>query len=387
MKRLLLPLFAAAVAAGVLAASLTVSSDAATVNGTGITRSSLDGDLAAIAASQPYQCYLAAQVSLDTQDMAQLPPVAGAGGLSPDGHQGTFDSAFVDYWMNRMVGETVVAQLAASRHVTVSAGDLAAARQEYAGLIDGTFAALAQSGLQPACGLAPSSTQVLSSLPASFVAGEVRSVALADGLAASAAGYRLGPPSLRAYFEAHRSSFDTLCVEGFEEATEAAAAQVRGQVQAGLPFAQAAPAGSLQQACLTPTDTSYRPIAAAVGHLAVGQVSEPVAAQGGGAYLFVLTGRRSASLRSVGPVLRQTVVAAGEQRLQAMLAAATRRAQVTIDPRYGRWTSSSVAHGVAPAPSPPASSVPAAGTSLRATTSGVGGLVPGPAVQGTGGAR
>lgn len=351
-------------AGGLLAASLTVAGDAATVNGTTITRSDVDGDLAAIAGSPPFQCYLDAQVTLTSQGAAQLPPLAGAGPVRADGRPGTYNSSYVGFWMRRLVNDALVQQLAAAHHVTVDRADMAAAKGELAASIDGTFATLSQAGLPTACSQVPSSAEVLASLPAPFVQDQVRSLALIDGLSASAAGYRLTPSGLQSYFASHRSSFDTLCVDAFTVATQASAKQIRSLIQGGLPFAAAAPAGTLQSACVTPSDANYGALAAVVGSLQVGQVSQPVPSQTGSYYLFQLTNRTATSLAVTSPVLREAVVAAGAQRAGAMLTAAARRASVTIDPRYGRWTSSSAARGVFPPSSPPASSLlaPAANT-------------------------
>ena len=382
MKRSLLPLAAlvAAVAGGLVAASLTVAADAATVNGTAITRSSLDGDLSAIAASPSYQCYLDAQVVLQSQGTSHLPPVDGAGASSPGGTAGTFNSTFVQYWLSRLVDEAVVAQLDTSRHVGVTAADLATARQEYAAIIDGTFATLSQAGVQPSCGVPPSGSQTMATLPASFVDEQVRAVAQGDALSASAAGYALTASGLQAFFDAYPSKFETICVNGLTVATQASAQQLRSRIEAGLPFAQAAPAGTLQSACLTPSDGSYAAIAGLVNGLAPGQVSQPAGSSTGTYYLFQLTGRQPATLSAVQPVLRQMVVSAGAGPAQRLVAAATKRAAVSVDPRYGRWTSSSASRGLLPALSPPAPSLlspaadfPATGAGTPTASAGTGG--------------
>ena len=356
MKRLFVLLLV--VAGGLAAAAFTVPSDAATVNGHGIGVSSLDNDLAAIDASPGYQCYLQASVLLDSQGQAQLPVIGGVSRSGGPGSGGTYDAAFVRYWLSRMVSTELVAQQASARDLAVTPADEAAAKAESEQIITGTFATLEQNGIQPRCSPVPSGPQVFASLPAGFVDSLARAQATSDLMAAHVVGSDLSAGSMDRYFAAHRADFDTFCVGGFAVSTQAAAAQIRATIAAGTPFAKAVPAGStVQSACFSPTSSSYQAISSAVGSLAVGGVSQPLASSSGAYYLFQLTQRTPATLATSRPVLRGAIVNAGLKRADQLLIAAERRSAITVDPRYGTWTVSAAAVGVRAPASPPPSSL------------------------------
>jgi hypothetical protein len=339
------------------AAAFTLPSDAATVDGHGISTDTLNGDLSAIDASPSYQCYLQASVLLDSQGQAQLPALSGVRPAGGDGAMGQYGSAFVRYWLSRMVTSAVVAEQAGARHLTVTDAQAAAARAETGQIVGGTFATLEQDGVQPNCSPVPSGADVLASLPGPFVDALARAQAASDLLAASAVGSDLSTGSMARYFAAHRHDFDTVCVQGFS-LPSAAAGPLRAAIESGLPFAKAVPAGAtMQHACFSPAGANYRAISAAVGQLAVGDVSAPVPSGSGASYLLELTGRTPATLAGSHAVLRGAIVNAGLARADHLLAAAERRAHVSVDPRYGRWTISRASAGVAPAVSPPPSSL------------------------------
>ena len=295
MKRLL-ALFAV-VAVGITVAALTVPSTAATVNGQRISTTNLDNDLAAIDASPGYLCYLQASVLLDSGGQDQLPQLSGVAQPGSTSANGTYNSAFVRYWLSRLVSSQVVDQVTASRGITVSDAQLATARSETEQVIDGAFATLEQDGVQPSCSGVPTGSQVLGSLPTSFVDSLVRAQASSDLLAASVVGSNLTPVSMARYFAAHPSAFDTLCVNGFAVTSEASANQIRASVLAGTPFASAAPSGSsVQSACFAATSANYGAISQAVGKLPIGGVSQPLESSQGSYYLFELTKRTPTTL-------------------------------------------------------------------------------------------
>ena len=365
------------IAAGLAAAAFTVPSDAATVNGHGITVSSLNGDLAAIDASPGYQCYLQASVLLDSQGQAQLPAIAGVSRSGAPGSGGTYDAAFVRYWLGRMVSTELVTQQASARGIVVTSADEATAKTEIEQIVDGTFATLEQNGIQPQCTPVPSGAQVLASLPAGFVATLARTQATSDLMAAHAVGSDLSQASMDRYFAAHRAQFDTFCVSGFSVSTQAAATQIRAAIAAGTPFAKAVPSGSTAQtACFSPTSSSYQAISNAVGSLPVGGVSQPLQSSSGAYFVFQLTQRTPATLAGARPVLRGAIVSAGIKQADQLLRTAERRSAITVDARYGNWTATATAVGVSPAASPPPSSLlsPAANdpTAPRYTGTGSG---------------
>src|SRR5271166_4873963 len=81
MKRLLVLLVV--VVAVVAVAAFRIPSDAATVNGTGISQSTLNADLTAIGRSTGYQCLLNAQVAVQTNGQSPAIIVYGSGAARP----------------------------------------------------------------------------------------------------------------------------------------------------------------------------------------------------------------------------------------------------------------------------------------------------------------
>lgn len=370
MKRVVILLVV--LAGGIAAAAFTVPSNAATVNSQAISQSSLNADLAAISASPQYQCYLDAQIVVQTGGRASLPPIDGVG-------TGTYNSTFVSYWLTRMINATLVRQLAERHGASVTASDRAAARTEVLQSIQGTLSQV--SGSQYECQVSP--TSVLASLPASFVNRQVEDQAYTDALLSHGSA-SLGEVALRRYFAAHASEFDTICVSGILVSSQAKATQLRSQIESGTPFAQVAGANSLDTAtaakggalgCFGATSSSYAAVRQDVGSLAVGQVTQPLASSGGNYVLLQVTSRRPATFSKVRSAVRQAVLSSGQVRARAVLTTAAKRASVAVNPTYGQWNPAAVSRGVLPPKSPPASEVlsPAANQPSFSTAQGTGG--------------
>jgi hypothetical protein len=83
MKRFLVLLVV--LAGGVAWAAFSISSNAATVNGTTISQQDLNSDVSAIANSAYYQCYLNSEEYISSEGSEQAPPVLGAGTGSTPG--------------------------------------------------------------------------------------------------------------------------------------------------------------------------------------------------------------------------------------------------------------------------------------------------------------
>ncbi len=231
MKRLLLLLVV--LAGAVAAAAFTVPSNAANVNGQTISQSALNSDLAAIAASPEYQCALNAEIVVQSRGQAGLPPVNGVGA-------GTYDSSFVTYWLSRMIDDTLLQQLAARRGVVLTQSQLSSARTEALQSLQTTLNEV--SGTQYQCQVTPSA--VLASVPSSFSSELITSQAYNDLLVARSAAGDTTDASLRRYFSAHASDFDTLCVSGILVQSQSQASQLRSQIEAGASFSQIASADS-----------------------------------------------------------------------------------------------------------------------------------------------
>jgi hypothetical protein len=350
-------LFLVVLAAVVAVAAFDVPSDAATVNGVGISRATLNSDLGVIQSTPTYQCYLAASLALQSQNLARLPAIEGAGGAK------TVNTRFADFWLSQLVNNELIDQLAARRHLPVTTADLAAGRADLVNSISATLTEVAQaSGESGVC--APDGSAVLSAVPATFAARLVASQAAGDVVLAAAAGYGLGPAQLASYYAGHRSDFDTLCLSAIETASEAAATSARAEIEAGTPFAQVAQATSTDSTsaadggaigCFAPSDPAYSSVTQDTTGLAVGVVSQPKA-DSSNYILLEITSRHRTSFAAAGGAVRQAVLAAGAKVADRELKAMTKQAHVTIDPRYGYWGGGTAITVVPPA-SPPASSL------------------------------
>lgn len=319
-----------AVAALVAAAAFWLPAPAATVNGQAISRQSLDADLSAVASSTGYQCYLGAQLELDGQGTGGLFPVSGAGPATGTGSPPTYSTTFVRYWLSGMEENLLVSQALAARHLSVSGSDLAVGRatlgQQITGVL-GTF----EDETGTSCGT--SGGQLLSSLPAAFVAEQVRAEAERDVLAAHEAGYSLSPASLERYYRAHAAAFDTECISYVTFASEADADAALSTIDTGTSITQT---GTVTQlGCGIEAAITYLP--SSVTTLAVGKVSQPVSEGTGTKYaLLVVTNRKPTPFAKAEATVREVLLADGTHRTTALLEAADRQARVTADPRYGR---------------------------------------------------
>lgn len=355
MKRFLALLVA--LAAGVTAAALLVPGPAATVDSTGISRATLDGQLSAIAASSDYQCYLDARLTLQSGAPSTGTIQVDGAGSSDAGGDGTYSMAFVDYWLTQMVNDQFLEQLAARHHLAVTPQATALARDDLASTITTTLQQVAGTPYQHCLANGP---QVLASMPASFVDAQVRAQAAGDVLEASAAGQELTDAALAAYFDTHRSQFDTLCLSVIGAQSSAAAQQLRAQIAAGTPFAQVAANNGEQnggsQGCVDASNPGYASVRSAIGDLPVGQVSAPIETSSRTFVIVEVTKATPTTFAAAHLAVLSALLASGEQQASAELTAAIRSAHVSVDPRYGRWQPGNSVSITGP-PHPPAGSV------------------------------
>ncbi len=368
------------VAAGVAIASVAVTSDAATVNGSTISQSTLNDQLSTIAGNSGFQCYLDAQITVNTDGKVQGFTYGGVGADTSSNENGTYNNNFVRYWLSQQVSDELVGQMVGARGLAATPADLALARKEVAADIDDTFAEVESLGLQPACNT--TGDAVLASLPSSFVTPLVEQQANVDLLEASAIGYGLSAADQARFFADHPSSFEVICVSDIAATTQAEADQLRNQVLAGAAFADVARASSIDSqtatsggaaGCFSPTTTGYQEISQAVAGVPIGGMGKVTQGQGG--YFFLqVTSRSPESEARAQPVIRQTMLQAGRTRAAALASSEAQRAHISVDPRYGSWTR---VHGIVAPPSPPANTVlapllnvPAASPSASATAGG-----------------
>ncbi|MGH9043879.1 MAG: peptidylprolyl isomerase [Acidimicrobiales bacterium] len=337
---------AACVAGLVVAGVLAVPQNAVSVDGASISRASLNTDLASIRSDPAFACYLDATVALRSQGTAQLPD---------PGQGAAYSTQFVDFWVTEQINNLLIEDLANREHLRVSPGALAAGRQDLTASISATIGeAAATLGGGAQC--APNGAAVVSTLPATLLSELVTAQASGDVVLAHAAGYGLGTASLGRYFALHPAQFQTICVSAIQTASQSDASAVRAAIEGGESFAQAAQASSLDKTsaanggalgCFPATDGAYQTLAQDTAGLAAGEVSQPIQV-GSGYILLQPDAYRPARFTEVIPAVRQAVLVAGSTRAGAELAALTKAARVTVDPRYGTWSRTGGAGLVAP---------------------------------------
>jgi hypothetical protein len=362
MKRFLVLLVV--LAGGVAWAAFAIPSNAATVNGTNISRADLNSDVSAIANSAYYQCYLNSEEYISSEGSEEAPPVVGAGTGQYAGDHPTATSAFVASYLETDIGHELALQLAAERHVSVTPAALATGRADLTGQISQVMSEILETqqgqNVTYSCSLtgqAITGKQVLDTMPASFVDQQVQFVAEVTALEEDLAGVGSSPADLQNYFDAHGAKFDTACISAAVYPSESAAQAAAASIAFGTSFStlvsNTASSGGGAQGCHPlPEWESSLPSDAGLGSLANGAVSAPISINN----MYVLlqiTSRTPATYSNVKSDVANVVQEAGATATQKALAADERRSSVTVNPQYGVWVpvSASVLTPFTPAPS------------------------------------
>ena len=358
MKRLLILLVL--VAGGLAWAAFAVPTNAAVVNGVGISQHLLDSDVTAIADSPYYQCYLNAQEYLESNAEGLLPLVAGVGFGSTDGLHPTATTAFVASYLDTAVGHQLVLELAAKRHVTVTAGEIASARAALIDQITSTMTEVLQTAEADdprlSCGSSRALTgqDVLATMPASFVSRQVQFDATISSFEENLSGVGSTPADLERYLNQHQSVFDTSCISLAVYTTASDAQAAAAKVKSGTPFATVASQATQggPQGCIVLYDISADlPASADLASLPLNTVSAPISYSG--QYLLLeITKRTPTPFTSAEAAVQHAVQALGSTKSQQVIDDAERTASVQIDPRYGKWV---ITAAQIETPSPPAS--------------------------------
>jgi hypothetical protein len=328
MKLLVALLVAVAAAVGV--AAYFVPSNAASVNGTAISRQTLNSDLSAIAGSRGFQCYLDAQLEVSGKNVSGLFPVTGAGRVGTVGSPPTYNNNFVRYWLGKMSDDVLVEQMLQRRHVSVTADDLTFGRSSFTQEITTVLGQL-ESATGSSCGV--SAASLLASLPASFVTEQVQAQTALAVLSAHLAGFSLSAGDLQRYYQKHSAEFETECISYVGFTSQADAATARSQIVGGTPIAST---GTATQIGCGP-QVAITSLPAAVVKLPVGQLSQPVSEGTGTKYaLLFVTARNPTPFNKVRTTVAQVLLNSGSTKTTAVLTVAGAKAEVTADPRYGQ---------------------------------------------------
>jgi hypothetical protein len=351
VKRLLALVVIGALGAG--ATGCDVSPTAATVNGIGISRSQLDGQLSTVAGNQVAQCALSVE---QAQSGSSLPAVSGTG-------DATVSTQFAAFELNGLVEQALEQGALAQRHVAVTSADIANARSDYEAQVG---AASAQVGSP--CNL--TGTRLTAALPNGFVDAQARALAYQEKLEEVIGHVDVSPAALRTYYGAHLTDETQLCLNLIITTGQAAAQAVHDKIAAGTSFADAAqgagvdttntPTGG-QGPCVFPSNVLSQlgqAGATAVESLADGQLAPPLGipipnqVTGTTTTVWIVIGvrqHRLVSYASSASGIRQTLLAMGGTHFTTALGHLVRQARVELDPQYGTW---STGRGVS-VPTPP----------------------------------
>ena len=363
MRRLPLVAVLAAVAAAGTACDL--SPPAATVAGATVTTSQLNAQLSAIAQS-PY-----AQCTLQIQGVNLPAKVTGAG-------DSTVTSELASFELSTLVLERLVTTDLARRGHPVTDGDVTSARQDL-------VAQLSSSASQSPCLL--SGRQLVDRLPAAFRNQQVRFLAAQERLAATLGKVDLSPAALFTYYQSHPTQFQEVCLSDIAVQSQAQAQQIHDAIASGAStFAAEAQQSSIdtqtaanggQIPCVATTQIVNQVITNAIAGLSPGQITQPVFEQtgtpGGGGVWFVLQldGRPNIPFESSQSQIRERLLSPANALVSAEFSRLAARADVSVDPRFGKWT---VAQGIQPpTPPPPSDLLSASADSAPSSTTGAGG--------------
>jgi hypothetical protein len=342
MKRFLILLVI--LAGGLAWAAIAVPTNAAVVNGTAISQSTLNHDVTAIAKSPAYQCYLNAQEYLESNEEGLLPPVNGVGYGTQVGLNPTATTAFAATYLDTVIGHQLVLQLAAQRHITVSATELTAARSSLESEITEIMSEVSQSPQAANARLNCGSSQplpgsdILKSMPASFVNQQVMFLATISAFEEDLSGVGHSTADLERYFNAHLPTFTGACVTLAEFSSQSAAEAGLAQVKAGTPFATvAASSGGGPEQCIPLYNYIVDlPAGSGLASLPINTPTAPIAYQSG--YIVLeITSRPKTSFADAEADVRHAVQVLGGTNSQKAIQAAERRATVQVDSRYGTW--------------------------------------------------
>ena len=306
MRRSRWSLLALVAGIAVLAAGCgSVSSYAAKVGDTRITRTELENELRDIAANDKYLKYIESQVQVRSS--------------------GVFDAAFTAQVLTRQIVYEIVHQDLARRKITLSQADLDAARASASQRVGGD--------------------EILNAFDPEYQDTLVRRSAEVTVL--SFALLDQGPPdqAAKAYYDAHKDEFAQACVSHILVPTREEADQVKGRLDAGENFGEVAKAvskdtGSAPQGgelgCFTRDNQLVAEFAQAMFTQPVGQVGPPVQTQFG-FHLILVKDRTVPPYDQVASSARDKAVAAGQEKLAEWFTGVIEKTKVEVNPQYGRF--------------------------------------------------
>ena len=361
VKRLLPVVVLGALVLGATGCDL--SPPTATVNGVAISQSTLNAVLSTEIDNSEAQCAALLEAGSTTSPIGI--------GSQGDGTSNAVTPSFADNALETLVLEQLETQTLARRGVAITHADLVAATADYEGQLAGQLQQ-AQSDSQAPSGCTLSATKAISSqVPGAFLTRQAASLADQEIFEVTVGHVNVGQSALESYYRSHLSQVTLACLNVVVAETQTAAQALHDQIAGGTSFATAStspdadqnvglPAGG-QLSCEYPSQVSGQfgsANGAVVDALTAGQLSEPLAlttqsTSGTTTTLYAVVQMRQhqlvpfATLRSS---IREAILSAHVSLVGTALNRLVGDAHVSVDPRYGGWSSK---HGIT-VPTPPA---------------------------------
>jgi hypothetical protein len=284
--------------------------------------------------------------------------------------------------LSSLIEVELLAVDAGRRGVKIGTRELSAAKEDVVAGLQPSSSSMVLSDTQclGAFGRGPFSfgQELFDALPASYRDEQVTFQADAERLLAKLAGIDISDAAMTRYYATHKSEFTEDCLNGVQAGSQAAAQALVTEVAKGTPFGQLPNASSL--GCLPESEIAQSPtVAQQLAGLSPGQLTKAFEdPQSQSWVVFQLTKRQVLPYAEVAPQIRHDLLSPGSVALNDEIASLLAHARVWVDPRYGKWVSSSGATPtVQPAAAPPSSFLiaPAAdqppGTSAQGSSAGL----------------
>lgn len=314
---------ALALAAAVATGCSSFSSYAAQVNGERISQDELRGELRAILDNKDY---------LERVDQG----FSQGGERAVGAGQDTFNTVFVAAVLDRRIGFELIHQEVERRKLKVTAAKL----RETRGNLEESY-----------------TKKVFDAFPESY-RDELTRIFAEESLLEEALGSSsVDAAAVKEFYDANPAAFSQTCVRHILVGAEAQAAAIKARLDAGEDFAAIAraestdnqvPNGTAQKGgdlgCV-PQGSLVPEFEAAMAALQPGQVSAPVQTQFG-FHLIQVSERKTVSLEEATPQIRENLQSQSPNPVGVFVNEAMVKAEIKVNPRYGRFVKSGDNPGV-----------------------------------------
>jgi parvulin-like peptidyl-prolyl isomerase len=343
----------AILATGALATACDATPPAASTDGASISRGALNSQLANLQNSVAGACLLQLESS-------QLQSISGQG----SGGSGTYQMAFAVAVLDNDVENLLAEQYAASLGMTVTSADLSKAKSSFESTLSGEISAAVTeaeeagtvSYCQDASGSGITGAELLSALPESVQAAQIRNQAVDQLLLAR--GADLSSQAISSYYAKNQPLFTADCVSVIATDTQAHANQLIAQLNAGASFAAVAKANS--QDTTTASNggslgcqyTEARVESAlSQSSITVGKPIGPTQDSSSGKWIiYEVISQTVEPLSETTGIVKQELLqtTANVTRVSKEIVSFAKKANVSVDPQYGTWKRLTIMAPVAP---------------------------------------